>query len=55
MTHSDYQRATGSDLGTGTLLLVELKIRVVGRTLDKEITRIGNLRHANKNLNSVTL
>ena len=55
MTHSDYQRATGSDLGTGTLLLVELKIRVVGRTLDKEITRIKNMCHDNDNLDSVTL
>ena len=36
-------------------LLGELFIRSVGRTLKKEITRIENVRRANKNLDSVTL
>ena len=36
-------------------LLGELTIRSVGRTLEKEITRIENVRHANKNIDSVTL
>ena len=36
-------------------VLGELTIRSVGRTIKKEITRIENVRHANQNLNSVTL
>ena len=36
-------------------LFTELLIRSVERTLEKEIIRIENVRHANKNLDSVTL
>ena len=36
-------------------VLGELSIRNVERTLEKEITRIENGRHANDNLDSVTL
>ena len=39
----------------GILLLGELTIRSVERTLEKEINRIENVRHANKNLDNVTL
>ena len=36
-------------------LLGELTINSVGITLEKEITRIENVRHANENLDSMTL
>ena len=36
-------------------LLGELTIKSVGRNLDREITRIENVCHASKNLDSVTL
>ena len=36
-------------------LLGELTIRSVERILEKEINRIENVRHANENLDSVTL
>ena len=36
-------------------LLGELTISSVGRTIENEITRIENVRHANKNIDSATL
>ena len=36
-------------------LLGELTIRSDGRNIEKEITRIKNVRHANANIDSVTL
>ena len=38
-----------------SVLLRELTIRSVGRTLEKEITRIENVPHANRNIDSVIL
>ena len=36
-------------------MLGQISIRSVERTLEKEITRIENVRHTNKNIDSVTL
>ena len=41
--------------GLPATLLGQLLIRSVEKTLEKEITRIENVRHANKNIDSVTL
>ena len=53
-THNDKYPSDQPSL-VSFLILGELTIRSVGRTLKKEITRIENVRHANNNLDSVSL